>query len=211
MKILIHTNNKMFNQSLSFYLKKTVLDISCRESTNGKVTSLIERHRPDILLMEATSNGSINDIEVNLLRKKFPDLKTLLLVNNNYDDRKKISDLSNGVKGHITDDMPLKMLCKAIRSVHMGQLWVERRISSRALEYMHFSRNKNIDGKRKKFEKLTGREKEILSMLAAGESNEKIAETLFISVKTVKTHLYRVYKKLGVSSRLQAVLAYIEK
>ncbi len=110
--------------------------------------------------------------------------------------------LSDGVRGFFyVEDQP-DHIQKGVRAIFDGELWVSREIMTRCL-----LENK---GREKSYLKgahgLTGREVEILSLIAIGATNEEIAEKLFISVNTVKTHVYNLFHKIKVPNRLQAAL-----
>jgi len=105
--------------------------------------------------------------------------------------------LSYGVRGFLYENDQAATLLKAIETVIQGEIWLSRK----KLTECYFSKKPNpkpgeID--------LTWREKEILSNLAKGHSNKKIAEDLCISPHTVKTHLVNIYKKINVRNRRQA-------
>ncbi len=91
---------------------------------------------------------------------------------------------------------------KGVRAIFNGELWVSREIMTKCiLEAKIHSNSSNKD-----LSILTRREIEILSMLAIGATNEEIADKLFISPNTVKTHIYNIFKKIRVPNRLQAAL-----
>ncbi len=110
--------------------------------------------------------------------------------------------MHHGVRGVFYDQDSLNIFMKGIEAICKGELWYSRRVMSRAIGK---SREKDIfDSNTKK--SLTHREIEILSLVAIGAKNDEIADKLFVSPHTIKTHLYNVYKKLSVSNRLQATL-----
>jgi DNA-binding NarL/FixJ family response regulator len=117
-----------------------------------------------------------------------------------------ISLFRAGVRGVIcSSTLRFEMLCKSIRCVHQGQIWA----SNEQLSYLVSSvmRPKCTDvtdslGRRI----LTTREQQVLHLLADGLSNSELASVLQLSEHTVKNHLFRIYDKLGVSNRMEAVL-----
>lgn len=110
--------------------------------------------------------------------------------------------LGQGVRGIFYEQGPLKLLPKCVRTIFNGELWVSREIMTK---YVLEDSAREI-----KYQKgvtvLTQREIEVLTMVAVGAKNEKIADKLFISQHTVKTHLYNIFKKINVANRLQAAL-----
>lgn len=106
----------------------------------------------------------------------------------------------DGVAGVFYQGDPLVNFLKGISRIFNGELWYSRRYMSRFV-----LDKKDIFSKKGK-DLLTRREEEILSLIAVGIKNEEIAEKLFISLSTVKTHTYNIFKKINVNNRLQAAL-----
>lgn len=110
---------------------------------------------------------------------------------------KRISEMvSKGVVGILPPSADSGLLKKAIRAVYGGELWIERKTMKNILSSM--SLPDKID--------LTRKEREIMSHICQGYRNKEIAQKLNISEQTVKSHCNRIYKKVGVSDRLQLVL-----
>ncbi len=98
------------------------------------------------------------------------------------------------------DDM--NVVAKGMKKVLEGELWLSRKLTN---ELIVSYRNKDAIVA-KSTANLTTREKEIMQLLVLGASNFQIAETLFVSENTVKTHLYNVFKKINVKNRMQAFM-----
>jgi DNA-binding CsgD family transcriptional regulator len=110
--------------------------------------------------------------------------------------------IERGIRGVFYEDLSLDLLLKGVGSILTGELWYSRKAVSLYLKQTAsrslVQPNENTP--------LTSREKEILRLLVAGKSNTEIADKLNISIHTVKTHIYNLYKKIDVPNRLQAVL-----
>lgn len=105
----------------------------------------------------------------------------------------------HGVRGVFYEDDQLDRFMKGINAIFNGELWLSREIMTKfVLDQDIFS------SKVKKI--LTQREIEILALVAVGAKNKEIGEKLFISPNTVKTHIYNIFKKINVTSRLQTAL-----
>jgi two-component system nitrate/nitrite response regulator NarL len=111
--------------------------------------------------------------------------------------------LTAGADGYVSKEASISELTTAIRGVHDGDAWVDRRVLLRWLRGDVSAGGASAAGEA---DTLTAREREILGLLASGGTNKEIARTLSISDKTVKTHLNNIFRKLGVTRRLQAVL-----
>ncbi|WP_375748717.1 LuxR C-terminal-related transcriptional regulator [Vibrio sp. HN007] len=106
----------------------------------------------------------------------------------------------NGVF-YVSDD--IDMLIQGVDKILQGELWFSRKL---AQEYIMFYRQKNKVKPSPGLNKLTKREQQIITLLGNGDSNTQIADKLFVSENTVKTHLHNVFKKINARNRLQALI-----
>ena len=143
------------------------------------------------------------------LYRHLPGIKTLI-INENFSDREKVDLLKLGIRGFFSQDSSCDTLGKALSHVNKGDLWVSRQVSYLSLkDIVH--KEPNISLHTDKSYGLTGREIEILRKITQGHKNKLIANQLNISEKTVKTHVNRILKKLGVDNRTKAVLVAMER
>jgi DNA-binding NarL/FixJ family response regulator len=127
-------------------------------------------------------------------------VKFLLIGDSSWtpESERKIPDLIlKGVYGILSSDADSGILKEAIRVAHSGELWLDRKIIKNILCHINHE-EKSID--------LTKKEKEIVSFICLGYRNKEIAQKLDISEQTVKSHCNRIYKKVGVTDRLQLAL-----
>lgn len=106
------------------------------------------------------------------------------------------------IRGIFYLDDSIDRFVKGVKAILQGELWFSRKITSKILMDTHYRRTSVAAAEAM----LTAREKEILIAIASGASNSDIAAECFISPNTVKTHLYNIYKKIGVKNRLEATL-----
>jgi DNA-binding CsgD family transcriptional regulator len=110
--------------------------------------------------------------------------------------------MKSNVRGIFYENDPPEILIKGVQAVLKGELWFSRHILTN-----HILNNRDSDVPfQKASTSLTPREKEILGMIASGDTNDDIVKELCISLHTVKTHIYNIYKKVKVSNRTQAAL-----
>lgn len=144
----------------------------------------------------------------NELYKVLPAVKPVLF-NENFSDSEKVDLIRIGIKGFFSIDMDSKKLERALSLIKKGEMWTSRRLTSLALpngpEYL-----KNYLEHMEAYW-LSPREKDILKAMVFGLKNKEIAEKLFISENTVKTHINNIYKKFGVNNRAQAIRFALEK
>jgi two-component system nitrate/nitrite response regulator NarL len=129
-----------------------------------------------------------------VLRKDHPDVKVLVLsVHNNRDYIFRI--IQAGAHGFISKEAPPDELLRAIESVYSGEPFFSPEIAKAALNQLVSS-----GGKKDPFAQLTSREREVLVLIAEGQSNKEIANRLGIGVRTIETHRERIMRRLDIHS-----------
>ena len=210
-RIVIADDHGLFREMLRITLRREGSIKIVGEATNVRQTiDLISELKPDIVLLNSTM-PEMDGIEVlPEIREKNQKTKALMLTANK-DEATIFKALRGGAKGYLSRDVSISNLIKAIQAVQKGELWIERKLMARFLEVEAIldSRRKGQAGKLKKV--ITPREKEVLRLLTTGRTNKEIAKALFISEKTVKSHLNSIFKKLNVTRRLQAILYAINR
>lgn len=197
MQILLVDDHEMVRLGLKGYLDlQDDVDVVA-EASNGRegVEKALELH-PDVIMMDIVM-PEMNGIEAMLaILKEWPEAKILILTS--YLDNEKIYPvLDAGAKGYMLKTSSADDILRAVRKVAKGELAIETEVSQK----VEYHRN-HIE----LHEDLTARERDILGLLAKGYENQRIADELFISLKTVKTHVSNILSKLEVSDRTQAVV-----
>ncbi len=165
----------------------------------------IDDDAPDIVMMDIQLPG-ISGIEcVRRLKIKNPQLQVMMQTI--YEDDERIYEsLVAGASGYILKKTPPSKLLEAIQDLHQGGSPMSSQIARKVVQAFQ-----KLGRSSKETENLTTREHEILSYLAKGYRYREIAEMLFISIETVRTHLRNIYEKLQVRSRTEAVLKFLNK
>ncbi|MDD5039300.1 MAG: response regulator transcription factor [Dehalococcoidales bacterium] len=117
-----------------------------------------------------------------------------------------LSSLRAGARGYILKTAPLERLVSAIRLVSRGESVLDTRATVKLANHLRSDSDNDKGQNEGHFDMLYPRELAVLDGLAQGSSNKEIADELFISEHTVQTHLANIFRKLGASSRTQAVL-----
>ena len=179
-------------------------------ATNVSVgLNLIKKYQPDIVLLDMNmpdKDGLQGIIEISKL-----DLDTKVLALSGYDDADLIfRAMKIGAKGYVLKTMASAQLIYAIEEVLNGKIYLPLALSSRFFEYFQQSFREETAKQESTEENLlsylTQREEEVLELLTQGITYKGVANKLFISETTVKTHVNNIFQKLQVNDRTQAVL-----
>jgi DNA-binding NarL/FixJ family response regulator len=160
-----------------------------RAADGAEAVAQARETRPDIILMDVQM-PNVDGIEaMRRIRAEDPEARVIVLTT--YRDEDYIfPSLRAGARGYLLKDASREELAEAIRAVHRGESLLDPQIADQA----------------RSREGLTTRELEVLELMAAQHSNAQIAEKLFVSENTVKTHVSNILAKLGCSDRAAAVL-----
>ena len=172
--------------------------------------NLIKKYQPDIVLLDM--NMPERDGLQGILDIAKLDLGTKVLALSGYDDADLIfRAMKIGARGYVLKTMASAQLIYAIEEVLNGKIYLPLALSSRFFEYFQQSFREEANAKESQQEEnllnyLTQREEEVLELLTQGITYKGVANKLFISETTVKTHVNNIFQKLQVNDRTQAVL-----
>jgi DNA-binding NarL/FixJ family response regulator len=162
-------------------------------------------HRPDVILMDLRMPGTDGIAATAQLRDRLPSARVLVLTTY-ADDDTILPALRAGAHGYLTKDASAEQIEAAIRAVHAGQTHLDPLVQQRLVAAVTGPPPQPpAPGAHPLPAGLTTREAEVLTLLAAGLSNAEIAQRLFLSNATVKTHINRIFAKTGARDRAQAV------
>lgn len=200
--VLIADSNHMQSQLLASALRRRPeFRITKCELTHNSVLAAVDRSPVDVVLMKADHDMSL----VRSLHLAKPQVRKILLLENS--DRDAVTNAFRaGARGLFSfTDSPFRLLCKCIHCVRRGQLWA----SNQQLEYLIETitqvpslRVVNSNG----LNLLTAREEQVVALVADGLSNRDVARELGLTENTVKKYLFRIFDKVGCSSRVELVL-----
>ena len=209
-KVVIADDHALFRDGLRkiLSLEKDILVVG--EAANSEeVPKVVERTKPDILLLDLKMPKG--DVVQNLLDVAARNSTTRVMILTAFsDDESVLNAAKGGAKGCVPKGVPSSALLQAIKAVHNGGSWIDKDISSwETFEEIVQSNASSRDAMPKlddSIKTLTKREMEILRLVAEGLTNEEIGKKIFISEKTVKTHLTNIFDKLKVNNRFKAAL-----
>ncbi|MFE3902513.1 response regulator [Streptomyces sp. NPDC059153] len=167
------------------------------EASNGvEGVELVARLDPDVVLMDLRMPGGGGVAAIAELARRGARSKVLVLTT--YDtDSDTLPAIEAGATGYLLKDAPRDELFNAVRAAADGRTVLSPAVASRLISRVRTPAAQN--------ESLSGREREVLELVAKGTSNREIAAELFISEATVKTHLTHIFAKLGAKDRAAAV------
>ena len=159
----------------------------------------IRNNPPDIVLMDINLPGKSGIDCTSELLSEFPKMR-ILICTVLEDDDKIFRALAAGASGYILKKSSPQQIIESMDEMMLGGSPISSRVARKMVDFFQ-QNNKKVELE----EKLTDRELEILQLLTLGFRNKEIGDKLFISIPTVKTHIYNIYRKLHVQSRIAAV------
>lgn len=201
-RIILVDDHHIVRQGLEFLLS-TVENLEVIEGfSDGEsfLNYIAENELPDIVLLDLVM-PNMNGIEITeKLKTTYPQIKILVLTSY-IDDEHVISAIDKGADGYEMKDVEPEQLIDSINRVLNG----EKVIHPQAQNVIE-----SVNKKPHMTNKLSKREIEVLTEMVKGKTNKEIAETLFVSEKTIKTHVSHIFSKLQVSDRTQAAIYAME-
>lgn len=196
------------------------------ETANGReAVDLAKEKRPDLVIMDI-GLVELDGIEATKkIKEANPNIKIIMLTSHES-EREILASLASGADGYCLKDTSPEQLYTAIQSVYEGNAWLSSQVAEKVLRNFYgkeVSQIKQSDFAKKSSEKveksnlqeyhtviptvpLSERELEVLKLIVDGKSNQEIAEKLFVTLATVKTHVRSILNKLSVDDRTQAAV-----
>jgi DNA-binding NarL/FixJ family response regulator len=187
---------------------------SVHESADrGDLERGIVGHRPAAVLLDIALPGLGGASGIASIQKLRAAARIIVLTEV-PDEREGIAILKAGARGYCHRDIDIALLEKATHVVLKGEIWVGRKLIPHLLEELTVlteQRRRDAPGKSdERLERVTPRERQIVDLLSVGASNKEIAKRLNVTERTVKAHLTAIFRKLGLSGRLQLALFALE-
>lgn len=199
-RVLLIDDHEMVRLGLSAYLS-TQLDIEIvGEAADGREgIQLALETKPDVILMDLLMEGMDGITATGEISKLLPKSKIIVLTSF-LDDDKVYPALEAGALSYLLKTSRAEEIAAAIRKTAIGESVLEPKVTGKVIAKM---RNQDEE---KRHELLTSREMQVLKLIAEGRTNQQIAEHLYITVKTVKTHITNLLSKLELDDRTKAAI-----
>ncbi len=201
-KVLLVDDHAVVRQGLRTFLELQPDMAVVGEAADGaSALARAARLGPDVVLMDLVMPGGGGVEAIRRLRSTVPAARILVL-SSYVDDAQVFAAMHAGAGGYLLKDIQPEALADAVRQVHRGLQVLHPQVAGRLLRG---------DADLPSLADFTLRERDVLKLLAEGFANKEIARRLFISEKTVKTHVSHILQKLGVKDRTQAALMAVRR
>jgi DNA-binding NarL/FixJ family response regulator len=167
------------------------------ELTSHTLAELGALKEVDLVLLGSRNGQNLFDMMAGMKAAR-PDLR-IIVTGSGADDETILKAVAAGAKGYVDEAAPAEEFITAIRMVNQGSVWAPRRVLSIFIERVTSSPGRIFPAGRVVF---TDREKEVLELLVAGRSNKEIGSALSIEERTVKAHVAKLMRKVGVQNRI---------
>src|SRR5690242_2213357 len=208
-RVLLTDDHTLFRQGMKTLISAEAdMEVVAEASNGSEAVTKAAETRPDLILMDIGMTGLSSFEATRQIRRNRPETKILFLTM--YDDEDYLVEcMESGGGGYVLKDSPAPQLLNAIREVHRGGSYLSPRMLAQLVDDFR-SRVKSAQ-RLPRFATLTPREKEVLKMLAEGNSVKEIACTLNLSVKTVEAHKFNLMRKLDIHNKAQLVQYAVQK
>ncbi len=200
--LILVDDHSMVRMGLKAYFSTLADIIVIGEASNGAEAVRLVTERPaDVALMDLVMPG-MDGVEATRQVKKASPSTQVIVLTSYHEDEHIFPAIRAGALSYLLKDIDPDDLAEAVRRAHAGEAVINPRVAARMVKELHGSRTEIHNA----FSELTPRELEVLRLIAEGCSNRKIAETLVIGEKTVKTHITNILSKLHLADRTQAAV-----
>ena len=199
-KLLLYEDNPQLREGLTMLIDGSEgFSVLAAYKNCNNVAAEVEAWKPDVILMDIDMPGT-NGIEgLKLIREKNDDVKVLMLTV--FDDNRNVFEaLKNGANGYVLKKTPPAKLLEFITEAASGGAPMTASIATQVLKM--FSQ---VNAPKSEDYNLSEREKQVLQLLVDGYSYKMIASQMFIAIDTVRSHIKKIYEKLHVNSKSEAV------
>jgi two-component system, NarL family, response regulator LiaR len=203
LRVLLADDHPMVRKGVRFFLE-TQADIAVvGEAGSGEeAVALVEEHAPDLVLLDLILPG-MGGVEAARRIKAVSPATRIVVLTSAQDRDHVLPAMAAGASAYVLKDVGPEELAAVLRRVAAGDVVIEPRVAAQLVAALR--REEESPGRRLAAE-LTARETEVLRLIADGLSNAEIADRLFLSGKTVKTHVSNVLSKLQLADRTQAAV-----
>jgi len=208
-RILLADDHAVVRDGLRALLERQPdMQVIAEAGDGRECVQLAEEHAPDVVMMDVAM-PEMNGIEAARRILATRPGTAVVMLSMHQDESYVLRSLRAGAKGYLLKDSPREDVLAAIRAAAAGRSFVSSKIS--LLLQQDYMRQLESKGLEDSYELLTGREREILQLLAEGKANKEVASLLNISLTTVETHRGHILQKLSLHSTADLILYAVRK
>lgn len=202
-RVLLVDDHQMVRQGLIFFLStQPGIEVVGEAGTAQQAIDRALDIAPNVILLDMVLPDDTGIKVIETIHRRQPDTAVIVL-SSFVDDEKVSAAIEAGAAGYLMKDVDPIELAEAIRATQRGELYLHREAARKLAEVL---RPDAEEPQEPLPSVLTEREREVLRLITYGQSNHSIANTLYISLKTVKAHVSSILQKLNLESRVQAAL-----
>jgi NarL family two-component system response regulator LiaR len=205
LKVVVVDDDPLARRMLRDVLQKAGITVIAEAGNGREAIELSVYYRPDVVVMDLVMPGMDGVAATRQIVDQAPDVRVVMLTSSDSEEVGMMT-LRAGASGFLCKSVGVDALPRALRCAKDGEAVVSRALTMRLIEGMRRVREDG-SGMRPIRSPLTPREWEVLDLLCQESSTDEIADTLVLSVETVRSHIKSVLRKLGVRSRQEAVKA----
>ncbi len=208
-KVVIADDHAIVREGVRMILaKEKDIEVVGEAEDGQQALQLVETQRPTVVVMDISMPGMGGVEATQTLKERHPQVAVLALTM--HEDESYVFQLLRaGASGYVLKRAAAQDLVQAVRAAAKGEAFLYPSVARKVVE--DYLKRVEAGEERERYDGLTEREKEILTHIAQGLSNQQIAEKLFISIKTVQTHRAHILEKLGLHDRTELVRYAIRK
>lgn len=212
LRVVVADDHRLFRQGLIGLMntRPQLVDVVGQAATGREAVEKTQELRPDIVLMDIAMPEGSGLQATRTIREKAPDTAVVMLTASDKDEHLQEA-VRLGAVGYLLKDLDARELFDLIAGISRGEAAITRTMAARLLKRLADGPDERTDRGENPRAKLTEREVEVLHLVARGVSNREIADTLCITVNTVKSHLQHLLQKLQLENRTQAATYAVQK
>lgn len=208
-KVLVADDHAIVREGVRMILaREPDIEVVGEASDGAQALDLVARFAPHVVIMDISMPGMGGIEATQQLKARHPAVQVLALTM--HEDESYVFQLLRaGAAGYVLKRAAAQDLVQAVRAAAKGEAFLYPSVARKVVE--DYLKRVEAGEERERYDGLTAREKEILTLIASGLSNQQIAEKLYISIKTVQTHRAHILEKLGLHDRTELVRYAIRK
>ncbi|MBW1858193.1 MAG: response regulator transcription factor [Deltaproteobacteria bacterium] len=199
-KVILADDHRIFRKGLKSLLsEKKNIEVLAEADNGDEALEAVKKYKPEIVVMDIAMPKMDGIEATRQIREQFPDTEVVIL---SMHAKKAYIDqvLKAGAKGYVLKDSDEENLLSAIDTVHNGGYYLDSPVADQVLS--DYFRDKSKRELKKQSDPLSERERQVLRLLAEGHSNQEVADTLYISRKTVENHRANIVRKTGIQGQV---------